>query len=86
MIAGRQCVAARGLLGWKQIDLSQAIGCRGGKLSVTAITAFENGGAMRESNRRLIIDALQEAGVEFIPENGGGIGVRLRKLKNSTDL
>lgn len=26
-----------------------------------------------------IIDALKSAGVEFIPENGGGAGVRLRK-------
>ena len=26
-----------------------------------------------------IINALEAAGVEFIPENGGGPGVRLRK-------
>lgn len=32
-----------------------------------------------------IIDALEKAGVEFIPENGGGAGVRLAKRnKQST--
>jgi hypothetical protein len=29
-----------------------------------------------------IVDALKKAGVEFIAENGGGPGVRLRKAKH----
>ena len=28
-----------------------------------------------------IVRALEAAGVEFIPENGGGAGVRLRKVE-----
>lgn len=82
MIEAKQSIAARALLGWKQIDLSNAIASIGGKLSVTAITAFEKGGAIRESNATLIVKAFENAGVIFIPENGGGAGVRLAKPKS----
>jgi hypothetical protein len=34
---------------------------------------------MIPANARAIRAALEAAGVEFIPENGGGAGVRLRK-------
>ncbi|MEP2030364.1 MAG: transcriptional regulator [Paracoccaceae bacterium] len=78
MLTGTQCAAARALLRWKQGDLSEAISANGGRLSVTAITAFERGGKIRDSNAFLIQDALFQAGVQFIPENGGGAGVRLR--------
>jgi hypothetical protein len=78
MILPTQCAAARALLRWKQGDLSNAIGAGGGKLSVTAITTFERGGAIRESNAALIEKALTQAGVVLIPQNGGGAGVRLR--------
>lgn len=71
--APAQCRAARGLLDWTQSDLSEATG-----LSAVTIRAFEKGGEMRESNRTLIALALEKAGVELIPENGGGVGVRLR--------
>ena len=43
------------------------------------IRAFEGGRDARDSNRTLLELALEKAGVEFIPENGGGAGVRLRK-------
>ena len=78
MLTGTQCAAGRALLRWKQGDLSDAIGQAGGKLSVTAITSFERGGAIRGSNAGLIRQALEAAGVVLIPENGGGAGVRLR--------
>lgn len=78
MITSNQCTAARALLRWKQTDLSKAIEAEGGKLSVTAITTFERGGSIRESNAILIENALINAGVVLIPENGGGAGVRLR--------
>jgi hypothetical protein len=77
MITATQCAAARALLRWKQSDLSNAIGANGGKLSVTAITSFERGGSIRESNAALIEAALTQAGVVLIPQNGGGPGVRL---------
>ncbi len=79
MLTGTQCAAGRALIRWKQGDLSNAIKTAGGRLSVTAITAFERGGAIRDSNAALITQALTGAGIVFIPENGGGAGVRLRE-------
>jgi len=37
------------------------------------------GGAMRDSNRTLLRFVLEKAGVQFMPKNGGGPGVRLVK-------
>jgi transcriptional regulator with XRE-family HTH domain len=72
-----QCRAARALLNWSQGDLA-----RHAKVSAKAIWDFEAG--TREP-RALTIDklsaSLEKAGVEFIPENGGGPGVRLAKRK-----
>ena len=81
MITGTQCAAARALLGWRQSDLSDAIAVAGGKLSVTAITAFERGGAIRDSNAHAITSALEAAGVQFLEagQASGGVGVVLTK-------
>lgn len=74
MITPAQCRAARALLDWTQGDLAKAT-----NLSVVTIRAFEKGSEMRDSNRTLLILAFERAGVQFIPENGGGVGVRLQK-------
>jgi DNA-binding XRE family transcriptional regulator len=74
MITPAQCRAARALLDWTQSDLAAATG-----LSVVTIRSFEKGGEMRDSNRTLLLLSFEKAGVEFIPENGSGAGVRLRK-------
>ncbi|GEP07396.1 helix-turn-helix domain-containing protein [Methylobacterium oxalidis] len=74
MIDAIQCRAARALLDWTQQDLSGATG-----LSKVTIRAFEKGGEMRDSNRTLLRLAFEKAGVEFIPQNGGGPGARLRE-------
>jgi hypothetical protein len=31
------------------------------------------------NNVRAVVEALESAGIEFIPENGGGVGVRFRE-------
>ena len=62
-----QCRAARALLDWTQSDLSGRSG-----LSVVSIRAFEKGGEMRDSNRKLLRLVFERSGVEFIPENGVG--------------
>ena len=74
MITLSQCRAARGLIGWKNTHLSKAAGVSG-----RTITDFERG-ARQPINATLqaIQNALESAGVEFIPGNGGGPGVRLR--------
>ena len=70
-----QCRAARAMLGWSQQDL-----CDRAKVARKTLADFE-GGKSTPYPRTLddIQQALEEAGVEFIPENGGGAGVRLKK-------
>lgn len=79
----RQVKAARSLLAWSQEDLAVAA-----KVSLPTIKRLEAidglvGG--RGETAEKIRSALQSAGVEFIGENGGGPGVRLKKpLKKRT--
>jgi transcriptional regulator with XRE-family HTH domain len=70
-----QLRGARGLLGWSQSQLAEAAG-----LSLPTIkrTELETVNVSIEAREKLRI-ALEKAGVEFIAENGGGPGVRLRK-------
>ena len=70
-----QIRAARGLLGWSQSDLAERAG-----LSLPTVKRHENGAArVSEDAQSKMRHALEEAGVEFIDENGGGQGVRFRK-------
>ena len=73
----RQIKAARSLLDWSQERLAQAAG-----LSIATIKRLEaQGGPLggRNNTGERIAAALEKAGIEFIDENGGGPGVRLRK-------
>lgn len=75
MLTAAQSRAARGLLDWSQGELGER--CR---LSESTIRNFEKGRATPSPNNLDAIGrALETAGVEFIPENGGGAGVRMRK-------
>jgi transcriptional regulator with XRE-family HTH domain len=71
-----QIRAARALIGWSQTDVASAAG-----LSVPTVKRAEADGGKKVSEDAIlaIANALKKAGVEFIAENGGGIGVRLRK-------
>jgi transcriptional regulator with XRE-family HTH domain len=73
----RQIKAARALLGWSQGQLAEAA-----NMSVPTIKRLEAhdgplGGRAETGDK--IEAALEKAGIEFIDENGGGPGVRLRK-------
>lgn len=73
----RQVKAARALLGWSQEELARAA-----EVSIPTIKRLEaNEGELggRSETGHKIREALKKAGVEFIDENGGGAGVRLRK-------
>ncbi|TGT35702.1 helix-turn-helix domain-containing protein [Mesorhizobium sp. M8A.F.Ca.ET.165.01.1.1] len=75
MIRPEQIRGARAMLGLTQADLAKRAG-----LSTTGLNNVESGGTdPKASTLRAIQAALEAAGVEFIPENGGGAGVRLRK-------
>jgi transcriptional regulator with XRE-family HTH domain len=74
-ISPGQCRAARALIGLSQGEVSKVSG-----VSEKTLADFERE-ARQPYQRTLaaIRSALESAGVEFIPENGGGAGVRLRK-------
>jgi transcriptional regulator with XRE-family HTH domain len=73
----RQIKAARALLGWSQADLAQRSGVSAPTVKRLEAAEGEIGG--RAETGASLVYALQQAGVEFIPENGGGAGVRLVK-------
>ncbi len=80
-ILAHQLKAARALARLDQKELSERSG-----VSVPTIKRMEAGdGPIRGNyeNVAAVISALQAAGVEFISENGGGPGARLRKAVNS---
>ena len=69
--------AARALLRWEQRDLANA-----SSVSLATVKRLESKPglmAAHESTAVALRKALERAGVEFIDENGGGPGVRLRK-------
>ncbi|BCH10442.1 hypothetical protein MesoLj131c_47000 [Mesorhizobium sp. 131-3-5] len=65
---------ARAALGWGVRDLAEKAG-----VTANTVTRIENGSDAKQSTVAALRAALESAGVEFIPENGGGAGVRLRK-------
>ncbi len=66
------CRAARGLVDWTQRQLAEAA-----RVGLSTVKGFEAGtSAPMGNNLRAIQEALEGAGVEFTPENGGGVGVR----------
>src|SRR5262245_36933677 len=76
-LTSAQMRAARALIRWSADDLARET-----TLSVTTIRRAElteGETSMTTANNLAVRRALETAGVEFIDENGGGPGVRLRK-------
>ncbi|KJF70020.1 helix-turn-helix domain-containing protein [Agrobacterium arsenijevicii] len=69
-----QCKLARVALGWGVRDLANTAG-----VSTQTISRLERGETLRAKTVEDIKTKLEEAGIEFIPENGGGVGVRFKK-------
>jgi transcriptional regulator with XRE-family HTH domain len=73
-IKASQCRAGRALLSWSQDDLEAK-----SKVSKKTIADFERDANIPyDRNLRELQFALEAGGVQFIPENGGGAGVRLK--------
>lgn len=75
-----QCRGARALLEWTQDRLSEAAG-----VAKKTLADFEAG--KRTPYDRTLADirrALEAGGIEFIPENGGGAGIRFRNRADGT--
>lgn len=68
---------ARAALGWTTQDLA-----REANVGVNTINRFEAGQDARVSSVDKIRSALETAGLEFIPENGGGAGIRFRERRS----
>ncbi len=77
VISIRQVKAARSLLAWSQGDLAGASGISEPTIARLESQDGELGG--RADTAAKIVAALESGGIEFIAENGGGAGVRLRK-------
>jgi hypothetical protein len=73
----RLCRAASALVGFEQKDLAALSG-----VSKSTIGAFEikdEKARLATMNNRVLVETFERAGLEFISENGGGAGVRLKK-------
>ena len=69
-----QCKMARTALGLGVRDLAALA-----KVAQATVSRFEAGEELKERTVDALRTALETAGVEFIAENGGGPGVRLKK-------
>ncbi|HUZ91126.1 MAG TPA: helix-turn-helix transcriptional regulator [Methylocella sp.] len=69
-----QCKMARVALGFGVRELAERA-----KVSPDTVARLERGQELKARTVEAIRAALESAGVEFIAENGGGAGVRLRK-------
>jgi hypothetical protein len=76
-LTSAQIRASRGLLRWSAEDLARAAAL--GLATIKRAEAAENETSMTTANNLAVRRALEAAGVEFIDENGGGPGLRLRK-------
>ncbi|WMT72529.1 transcriptional regulator [Bradyrhizobium sp. Ash2021] len=76
-LSSAQIRAARALLRWSAADLARASAL--GANTIRRAEVAEDATSLTVANELAIRRALEAAGVEFIDENGGGAGVRLRK-------
>lgn len=76
-ITSDQIRAGRALLRWSAADLANE--ARLGLATIRRAEVAEGTTSMTAANELAVRRALETAGVEFIEENGGGPGVRLRK-------
>lgn len=77
MITSEQIRAARAMLKWTAKGLATQAG-----LSLPTIQRMEGDGGIESATGKSLIavqQALEKAGIQFIPENGGGAGVRLKR-------
>jgi len=76
VISVKQIKAGRALLGWSQSDLAAKSGVS--EPTVARLESIDGELGGREATGQRMRAALEEGGIQFIEENGGGPGVRLR--------
>ena len=78
MVTSAQIRAARALLNWTVRDLAEKSGVHRNTVTRAETDATGPGYATEA-----MCAALEAAGVQFIDENGGGAGVRLREKRDA---
>jgi hypothetical protein len=81
VLMGAQIRAARALLKWSVADLAHA--CALGLNTIRRAEMLDGATSLTAANALTLRRTLEAAGVEFIDENGGGPGVRLRETRGS---
>ncbi|TGT91400.1 transcriptional regulator [Mesorhizobium sp. M8A.F.Ca.ET.161.01.1.1] len=76
-VTTRQVKAARALLGWSQGDLATHSAVS--EPTIARLEAEDGPLGGRTDTVMKMVRALTRAGIEFIPGNGGGPGVRLAR-------
>lgn len=76
-----QIRAARALLRWRAQDLARESAVGVATIRRAELAPTET--SMTTVNDAAVRRALEDAGIEFIAENGGGPGVRLRKRERA---
>ena len=76
-LSSAQMRAARALLRWSALDLAKA--SKVGVATIRRVEVIDGEISATLANEAALRHALEAAGVEFIDENGGGPGVRLRR-------
>jgi hypothetical protein len=76
-LTSAQIRAARALLRWRAQDLARESAI--GVATIRRAELVEGETSMTAANDSAVRRALETNGIEFIDENGGGPGVRLRK-------
>jgi transcriptional regulator with XRE-family HTH domain len=74
--------AARALLRWEQKELAEASG-----VSLPTVKRLEASPGLLSAHGPTVAAlqrAFEDAGLEFIPENGGGAGIRFRNRADGT--
>ena len=74
VLTAAQCKMARAAIDWSARDLAAKAG-----IHHNTVGRIERGEDVPRGTLLVVREALEQAGVEFIAENGGGAGVRLRK-------
>ena len=77
MLTGAQIRAARGLVRWSAAELARRAG-----LGISTIQRMEKSDGVptaSANNLAAVQKAFEAAGIAFIPENGGGPGLRLKE-------
>jgi transcriptional regulator with XRE-family HTH domain len=77
MITGAQLRMARGYLRWSAKELADRAGVA--ESTIKRMEQAEGFPIARGANIQAVYRTLAEAGIIFLPENGGGVGIRLRK-------